>query len=38
MKVLILAYARKNIGDDLFIKMLLDRYPTVDFFIKANTK
>ena len=38
MKVFLLAYARKNLGDDLFIKMLLDRYPNVDFYIKASTE
>ena len=35
-KIFIMAYARKNLGDDLFIKMLLDRYPMHDFFMKIN--
>ncbi len=38
MKVFLLAYARKNLGDDLFIKILLDRYPNVDFYIKSSTE
>lgn len=36
MKIFLMAYARKNLGDDLFIKMLLDRYPSYDFFMKIN--
>ena len=36
MKVFIMAYARKNFGDDLFVKMLLDKYKKVDFFMKVN--
>lgn len=35
-KIFIMAYARKNLGDDLFIKMLLDRYPMHDFFMKIK--
>lgn len=31
--IFILAYARKNLGDDLFINMLLKRYPNVSFTI-----
>lgn len=31
--IFILAYARKNLGDDLFIEMLLKKYPNVSFFI-----
>lgn len=34
-KVFILAYARQNLGDDIFIKMLLERFPNIDFFIKV---
>lgn len=26
-KVFLMAYARKNLGDDIFIKMLLEKYP-----------
>ena len=33
-KVFILEYARKNLCDDLFLKMLLDRYPEIHFYIK----
>lgn len=35
-KVFIMAYARKNLGDDLFIKMLLDKYKEVAFYIKVK--
>lgn len=35
-KVFIMAYARKNLGDDLFIKMLLDKYSNIDFYIKIE--
>ena len=35
-KVFIMAYARKNLGDDLFIKMLLEKYSNIDFFIKIS--
>ena len=31
-KVFLMAYARKNLGDDIFIKMLLEKYPKIDFF------
>ena len=36
MKIFIMAYARKNLGDDLFIKMLLEKYNNIDFFIKIS--
>ncbi|MBP3708237.1 MAG: polysaccharide pyruvyl transferase family protein [Clostridia bacterium] len=35
-KIFVMAYARKNLGDDLFIKMLLDRYPMHQFYMKVN--
>ena len=35
-KIFLMAYARKNLGDDLFIKMLLERYPMNDFYMKIN--
>lgn len=35
-KVFLMAYARQNLGDDLFIKMLLDRYPMHNFYMKHN--
>ena len=38
MKVLILAYAYKNLGDDLFIKVLANRYKEVHFFIANKNK
>lgn len=31
-----MAYARKNLGDDLFIKMLLDQNKEIDFYIKID--
>ena len=34
-RVFIMAYARKNFGDDLFIKMLLEKYPIISFYIKV---
>lgn len=34
-KIFILAYARQNFGDDIFIKMLLERFTNVNFFIKV---
>ena len=33
MKVFILAYARDNLGDDLFIDILVKRYPNIDFYM-----
>lgn len=36
-KVLLIAYTRKNLGDDLFICMLLQKYPKVEFILR-NTK
>lgn len=32
--VLLLAYTKKNVGDDLFVSMLLYKYPNVDFTIR----
>lgn len=37
-KIFILAYARRNLGDDLFIKMLLEKYPNVSFTINIAEK
>ena len=36
MKVFLMAYSRMNLGDDLFIKMLIERYKNIDFYIKVN--
>ena len=33
-----MAYARKNLGDDIFIKMLLEKYPKIDFFMRIKEK
>ena len=35
-RVFILAYTRQNLGDDLFICMLLTRYPNIHFFINIE--
>ena len=33
MNIYLMAYARNNLGDDLFVKKLLLKYPKVNFFI-----
>lgn len=33
-KIFIMAYARKNLGDDIFIKMILEKYPNFQFYMK----
>lgn len=38
MKIFIMAYARGNLGDDIFIKMLLEKYSHIDFYIKVKDK
>ncbi|MCI3936496.1 polysaccharide pyruvyl transferase family protein [Chryseobacterium aahli] len=35
MRILIKLYANLNLGDDLFLKILLDRYPEVKFVLPA---
>lgn len=35
-KVFIMAYLRKNFGDDLFLTMLLEKYKDIDFYIKHD--
>lgn len=35
-RIFILAYARKNLGDDLFIQMILKKYPKYDFYMKVQ--
>ena len=35
-KVFLMAYLRKNFGDDLFVKMLLEKYKNIDFYIKND--
>lgn len=37
MKIFIYAYTQKNLGDDLFIKILCERYPKDTFYIVCNT-
>lgn len=35
-KIFLMAYARKNLGDDLFIKMILDRYPYNEYYMQIH--
>ncbi len=35
-KVLVKAYARKNLGDDLFLEVLFNRYPQALFYMEAS--
>lgn len=35
-KVFVMAYLRKNLGDDLFLKMLLEKYKNINFYIKHD--
>ena len=35
-KIFLMAYARKNLGDDLFIKILLERYPKHNFYMMID--
>lgn len=37
-KILLLGYMRKNLGDDLFIAILLNRYKNIDFIVRTNDK
>ncbi|MDD2375969.1 MAG: polysaccharide pyruvyl transferase family protein [Clostridia bacterium] len=37
-KALIIAYAKKNLGDDLFIYILANRYKNTKFYLCARTK
>jgi len=37
-RIFILAYTRQNLGDDLFIYMLLNRYPNIQFHINIEKK
>ncbi len=37
-KVFILAYAKQNLGDDLFVVMLCKKYPQISFYINISDK
>lgn len=37
-KIMIYAYTKFNLGDDLFIKILIDRYPNTKFILYAPTR
>lgn len=36
MKIFLRVYAEKNLGDDLFLKLILERYPSVTFYLFAD--
>ena len=38
MRVYLFACIEKNVGDDLFVKLLCDRYPDVSFIIKSSAQ
>ena len=35
-KVALMAYMNANLGDDLFLRILCQRYPNVQFYIRGN--
>lgn len=37
-KIYLFTYAHANLGDDLFIKTICDRYPNVDFYMEIKSK
>lgn len=37
-KIFLYAYTKKNLGDDLFIKYIVERYPKCKFFIWGNKR
>ncbi|QNF26188.1 polysaccharide pyruvyl transferase family protein [Metabacillus elymi] len=37
-KILVNAYFAKNLGDDLFLKVLFDRYPDVEWYLLTSDK
>lgn len=37
-KIMIYAYTKDNLGDDLFIKVLCDRYPDIKFILQTDQK
>ncbi|MCL2156430.1 MAG: polysaccharide pyruvyl transferase family protein [Methanobrevibacter sp.] len=38
MNILVLAYTKMNLGDDLFLDILFKRYPKIDFSIQMDKK
>ena len=36
-KVLLDMYLKKNLGDDLFLKIISERYPNIEFYIQPTT-
>lgn len=39
MRIFVDAYTEKNLGDDLFLKILFDRYPkNIEWFVKSNNQ
>ena len=35
-KIYLKMYLKKNLGDDLFLKIILERYPSTQFFVNSN--
>jgi colanic acid/amylovoran biosynthesis protein len=38
MKILVFAYIKMNLGDDLFLNILFNRYPNVNFYLHCDEK
>jgi colanic acid/amylovoran biosynthesis protein len=38
MKILVFAYIKENLGDDLFLNILFNRYPNVNFYLHCDEK
>lgn len=36
LKVYIFAYAKNNLGDDIFLKILVEKYPDINFYINIE--
>ena len=34
-KIFVMAYLRNNLGDDMFVMELLNRYPDVEFYVEV---
>ena len=35
-RIFVMAFARMNLGDDIFLKMLFERYPMHDFYMQIE--
>lgn len=38
MKILVFAYIKQNLGDDLFLNILFNKYPNIDFYLHCDKK